>query len=182
MMETYTGQFYDYIYPEADTINVEDIAHALAHTCRFGGHTRRYYSVAEHALLVAWRVKQMGHDDLELAALHHDSHEAYVGDIPSPLKSVLNGDYTQIRDRADVAIAEHLGIDVAKLSDPVIKQADQWALIIEAKALMPSQGEGDYWSGYEVVTDEAPFTLGLLPFEAKWKFLAQHQELKGDTA
>jgi 5'-deoxynucleotidase YfbR-like HD superfamily hydrolase len=59
---------------------------ALAKICRFGAQTKHFYSVAQHALLVRRLVLDAGHDDLELIALHHDSHEAFVGDLPTPLK------------------------------------------------------------------------------------------------
>jgi len=79
---TYTGRIFDYSNPAETPVCLEDIAHALGMLCRFNGHIRRFYSVAQHSVLVS-RLVEPGH---ALQALFHDAAEAYVGDMVSPLK------------------------------------------------------------------------------------------------
>ena len=81
-IHTRTGVI-DPFRPRLSDINIEDIAHATANTCRWGGATTEFYSVAEHSIRVAERVS----DNLKLAALLHDAAEAYLGDIPTPIKA-----------------------------------------------------------------------------------------------
>lgn len=84
-LETYTNKAFYFSDPRPEMVCLPDIAHALAHTCRFNGHTKRFYSVAEHCVLVSHYVP------LHRAAegLLHDAAEAYYGDIPRPLKQAL---------------------------------------------------------------------------------------------
>ena len=83
-------------------IDIQDIAHSLAHICRFNGHTPYFYSVAEHSVLVMKAVEQSGIKltaSLQLAALLHDAHECYVGDIIRPMMKWL--DINQSRGAGD---------------------------------------------------------------------------------
>lgn len=84
-IQTYTGRRFDLFAPQVDQIAIEDIAHALAMTCRFNGHTLRFYSVAEHSL----RVAEILPARYRLWGLLHDAHEAYCGDVVRPLKRRL---------------------------------------------------------------------------------------------
>jgi 5'-deoxynucleotidase YfbR-like HD superfamily hydrolase len=79
---TYTGKKFHYLSPTPEEIDIKDIAHALSLTCRFGGHCRSFYSVAEHSVRVAAEVPASS----ALFALLHDAAEAYLPDIPSPMK------------------------------------------------------------------------------------------------
>jgi len=85
VIETYTGGSFDLFSPDSADVRLLDIAAGLAHTCRFGGHCRGFYSVAEHSLHVSHELP----DDprLQLLGLFHDAGEAYVGDVPRPLKA-----------------------------------------------------------------------------------------------
>lgn len=82
VVATYTGGSVDVFDP--DDIALPDIAAGLAHTCRFGGHCRQYYSVAHHSLHVASELPD-GAPRLRAIGLLHDAAEAYLGDIPRPL-------------------------------------------------------------------------------------------------
>jgi hypothetical protein len=84
-MVTYSGIVFDLMNPDPNLINIEDIAHGLAFTCRWNGHTKRYYSIAEHCLRMTTKAKK----ELKLTALFHDAEEAYWGDIIKPLKEVI---------------------------------------------------------------------------------------------
>ena len=84
-IRTYTGKYLDVFNPDPEQICIEDIAHALANQCRFSGHTRTFYSVVQHSVMVARRVP----DRFKLQALMHDASEAYMLDIPTPIKLKL---------------------------------------------------------------------------------------------
>lgn len=78
--------------PEADQIHIDDIAHGLSNVCRFNGHTSSFFSVARHSINVAKRVLGEGADaNTALKALLHDASEAYLCDIPTPVKEQITG-------------------------------------------------------------------------------------------
>lgn len=131
---TRTGQRFDLLAPRAELISTLDIAHALAHACRFGGHTRHHYSVAQHSLLVASIVP----DGLQLTALLHDATEAYIGDMVRPLKALLP-DYSEIEHGIWLAICERFNIDPNLPTS--VHEADMIALATERRDLMPEHGE-----------------------------------------
>jgi hypothetical protein len=88
-ISTYTGQFHPFA-PQADEVRIVDIAHSLSMLCRFNGHCRRFYSVAEHSYWVADRLLHEFGSDVALVGLLHDAAEAYLGDIVRPLKRRLS--------------------------------------------------------------------------------------------
>jgi hypothetical protein len=144
-IETFTGLLLDYTDPQPDQIDLRDIARALAYSCRWAGHCSTYYSVAEHAVRVRARVIEAGHPELALAALHHDSHEAYVGDWPTPLKRVLDGSgYRDLVDKIDVAIADAFGFRVSEMDTKPVVDADLELLWREAATLKVSGGHGPH--------------------------------------
>lgn len=128
-IQTYTGRKFDLIAPTADMICLRDIAHALAHLCRFTGHTKRFYSVAEHSIWVSQRVPA----EHALSGLLHDATEAYLGDVSTPLKSLLP-DYKLMEQRLWHVIADKYGVPRA-LPD-CVKQADLCALVTERRDLL----------------------------------------------
>lgn len=163
---------------------VEDIAAALSKLCRFGGHARRFHSVAEHALLVHDLVVEQGRDDLALAALHHDSAEAYAIDLPKPIK-VLVCRYDELCKRIDEAIATSLGFARPNAADEdCIKRADLRALTIEAAALLHDRGAG---IRSDLELDLRPEDLARIPAtsltftEAEERFLDAHRRASTAT-
>jgi hypothetical protein len=128
-MQTFTGRRFYPLDPRSDEIDPADIAHALAHLCRYGGHVDRFYSVAEHCVLMSeWVEPQYA-----LAALLHDATEAFVVDVPRPLKRQLPG-YREIEDRLWGVIAIKYGLDLALPAQ--VKEADDRILLTERNALM----------------------------------------------
>lgn len=99
MLTASGGEFYP-LDPRPDEVNIEDIAHALGMSCRYGGHSTRFYSVAEHCVLMATRAPR----GLELATLMHDSSEAYLQDVIRPVKVHLTN-YLSIEDKLMHVIA-----------------------------------------------------------------------------
>lgn len=87
IFNTFSGKRISLYNPDPELICIEDIAHALSHICRFGGHAREFYSVAQHCCLVSY----LAPAEWRLAALMHDATEAYLGDVIKPLKNILNG-------------------------------------------------------------------------------------------
>ncbi|WP_420104129.1 phosphohydrolase [Bosea sp. (in: a-proteobacteria)] len=84
-IQTFTGRQFWPLDPRPDEIEIADIAHALAHQCRYGGHIRQFYSVAEHCVLMAHAVAP----EHRLAALMHDAAEGYLVDLPRPIKRAM---------------------------------------------------------------------------------------------
>ncbi|WP_049924968.1 hypothetical protein [Halopiger goleimassiliensis] len=134
-IETYTGQLIDVLDPSPAAIDLEDVAAGLAHTCRFGGHCSQFYSVAQHSLYVS-RELPSDQPRLQLLGLLHDAGEAYVGDVPRPLKGELEG-FERIEDRVLEAVWE--GLDVQPPTQREwerVMEADDRLLAYEAAALL----------------------------------------------
>jgi hypothetical protein len=84
-IRTYTGRFVDVFNLKPEDIDIVDIAHSLAHQCRFAGHIHRFYSVAEHSIMVAQNLPKPH----KLTGLLHDASEAYFIDMPKPIKEAI---------------------------------------------------------------------------------------------
>ena len=150
VMDTASGVQLDLDNPLPKDINLGDIAAALSKVCRFGAQAKQFYSVALHAVMVRRIVvEEFGRPDLALYALHHDSHEAYVCDIPRPLKLKLkdegNAVYDRVCDALDLAIAMKLEFEIpakGTADQQLVKLADDKALITEARLLIHDGGAG----------------------------------------
>lgn len=127
-----SGKTFDPINPKPSDVSVEDIAHALSNICRFTGHTKTFYSVAQHSVIVSRLVPK----PLALAALFHDASEAYICDVASPVKPYLTG-YMAIERRIQEVIGIYLGINPDLFLHHEIKRADIIALATERRDLMP---------------------------------------------
>lgn len=170
VLATNSGREIDLDNPSPDSIAVEDIAAALSKVCRFGAQATRFYSVAQHAVLVSELVSDvLGRPDLAGTALHHDSHEAYACDIPRPLKLKLrDGAATSVYDevcaRLDATIAVALGVppfDPASADGALVHKADDMALAIESQVLLA--GGLVAVRGGLSLTDEEIVALPVLP-------------------
>jgi hypothetical protein len=136
---TYSSRHFYPLDPRPADVDIDDIAHALSLTCRYNGHTSVFYSVAEHSLLLCQEVTRRRPDDLvqQLQALLHDAAEAYLCDIPRPVKPLLSG-YYEAEARVDRAISEHFGIEIAPKT-ALIAELDTRILCDETAALMPPE-------------------------------------------
>lgn len=177
-IETFTGEFVNVKKPDPATIKLEDIAHALANTGRYGGHSKRFYSVAEHAVFVSiWLARRGWEREVQNGGLHHDDHEAYFTDVPRPIKPLLTG-YEDLTDGMDEAIAVALSLPSLSTDEwEAIKDADTKALWIEARDLLPSQGKN--WQEPPPSHLRTPnyYRGGLTPDAAEMLYLARHKEL-----
>lgn len=122
-------------YAGNPTFDVIDISLALAKNCRFNGHTSLFYSVAQHSLMVAAIMEIDGHDGLE--GLLHDATEAYLTDVPAPLKQFLP-DFKLLDGQWETKLRQKYGLPPHK--SEACQRADWIALFIEAKYMMMSEG------------------------------------------
>jgi len=134
---TASGFILDLANPGRDAIWITDMAAGLGHVCRFAGQGKAFYSVAEHSCLGAEHLGRLGGTPLDqLQFLLHDAHEAYTGDLSTPLKHVLGEGIGRVQARLQVAILEALGVpppDAETAS--LIRQADAVLAATEYAAL-----------------------------------------------
>lgn len=131
-MQTFTGKQFYPTAPSAEDIEIRDIAHALSMICRFGGHTKRFYSVAEHCVFVSRCVAP----EIALWGLLHDAAEAYVGDMVRPLKYQLP-DYMEAEDRIIACLVDRFRLDLESDFIPAgVKEADNRILLDERAAFL----------------------------------------------
>lgn len=132
---TISGRIVDLAAPTADMIDIDDIAHALSNICRYNGHVEYHYSVAQHSCVVHdLLAESAGSYALCLAGLLHDAHEAYTGDIVTPLKQILGGALLRTELLLDRAIYEAAGIlHEAWFANGVVKGADRIAYAWERR-------------------------------------------------
>ena len=113
-IQTYTGRKFHPLRPRVAEVDVRDIAHALSLKCRFGGHCRVFYSVAEHSVRVS-RVLEAKGRELAVWGLMHDAGEAYLPDVGRPVKSFLRvGEGNDVKT-FDAAEEEVLAVVAAAL-------------------------------------------------------------------
>lgn len=183
-LETASGRYVDLVAPVPESICVEDIAHALANTCRYGGQSTRFFSVAEHACIVADRLSVQGRSPrVVLAGLHHDDAEAYLVDIPRPLKHLIVG-YRELEGRMATVIDIALGLPGGAViaATDIVKSADDWALSLEAYHLMPSRGAGWFSEGlFDPDRDGDDWPIGMSPRVAEAAYLQRHRALVAQT-
>jgi hypothetical protein len=168
-MQTYTGKMFWPLDPRVDEICIEDIAHSLSHQCRFAGHTEAFYSVAQHSLLVS-RQRPLS---LALWGLLHDSTEAYLIDLPRPLKrgSEMGWHYKVIENQLMEKICERFGLPTEE--PPEVKHYDNVLLSTEQRDLMKKPPHPWFEREEPLPTKIHP----LSPHEAELKFLHRFHEL-----
>jgi hypothetical protein len=173
-LQTVSGRWVNPFDPDPSQLDAGDIARALANQCRFGGHCRVFYSVAQHSVIVSELVEQRGGDAEDaFAALMHDATEAYLGDMPHPLKhrSALGAAFKAAEVELEQAIRDHFRI---KPDVPEIKRVDRALLATERRAF---SAEDWHWPELEGVE---PLELDLSawsPDEAAQAFARRYAEL-----
>jgi 5'-nucleotidase len=174
-IQTVSGRRFNPLEPDPAEIDIGDIARALSNLCRFGGNCRHFYSVANHSCLVADLVAERGGDvEAQLWSLLHDASEAYLVDLPHPLKhrSELGRLYAEVEDGLQAAICEHFGLSF----DPptLLKPADRALLATERRAVST---EAWHWPELDGVE---PLDLEIepwLPERAHDEFLTRFERL-----
>lgn len=109
-IKTVTDIYFDFDNPTVDMVSIQDIAHALSNIPRWGGHSPEFYSVAQHSLHCLQAAKKLGYSrQMQLEALMHDAHEAYLLDMPKPIKNLLP-DYQVLEKKVDAVIRKKYGL------------------------------------------------------------------------
>lgn len=167
-METFTGIKFYPLDAKPEEIKIEDIAHALSNLCRFGGHCKRFYSVAQHSVLVCSLA-----NEYKLEALLHDATEAYLIDLPRPIKQSIP-EYQEIEKRLSHVIAERF-----KLAYPYpakIHEYDDIALEIEHQALLSNKVMWSFEGGTPITPKNIVIEI-MNPVEAERSFLNHYYRL-----
>lgn len=151
-------------------IDISVIAHALSMQCRFGGHCLKFYSVAEHCV----RASKIVHESDALWALLHDASEAYLLDIPRPIKYMDEFyEYRQAEKRAMETICNHFKLPIDEPKG--VKHADEVMLATEARDLMqPLHPE---WSEWLIVEPLIQHITPWHPEQAEHNFMVRFHEL-----
>jgi len=166
---TYTGRKFDVADPRPEDVDIADIAHALSLLCRYGGHSSRFYSVAEHSVIMSYLVPEKD----ALAALLHDATEAYVVDLPRGVKNAIGEPYRRLEARVWYAVCKRFCLD-PDLPDSV-KYYDNAILLAEKDALIhPSVPEWLVGLGYEKPEIDV---VGFSPAVAEAMFLQRFKQL-----
>lgn len=169
-IRTFKGIEYWPLDPRPEDVLIEDIAHALANVCRYAGHTSRFYSVAEHSILVSRLVAP----ELALAGLLHDATEAYVVDVPRPLKRYLTN-YAEIEELNWQAVAAKF--DLNPVMHESIKNADNAILVTEMRIFMNGQKPKTiYGNSNGLVVPEDIVPIGMLPTWGEAAFMTRFNE------
>lgn len=169
-IQTLSGKKFDYVNATVDDIEIEDIATALSHICRFAGHLPEFYSVAQHSVLCS----QLVEPEFAFEALMHDAAEAYCQDIPAPLKALLP-DYRRIVAFVDELIRFKFNLPLTQSA--VVKYADLTMLATERRDL--DIDDGTPWPILEgIPTSDIIQIAPLRPGQAYGKFMARFNELQ----
>lgn len=128
-IQTYTGKQFFPLNPRKQDIDIRDIARSLSYLCRFNGHCTSFYSVADHCL----RVSAILPDNFALWGLLHDAAEAYISDVPRPVKAFVP-EFTELEEKILAVIAEVFSLPWPMPAE--IRQADDRLLATEARDLV----------------------------------------------
>lgn len=159
--ETLKGRPFDLQRPQPDMFDIEEIATALSHTCRFAGQIPVFYSVAQHSV----HVMQLVRPPLRRRALLHDAREAFVGDMVGPFLRLI-GSHTRIVDfylqQIDEECGRAFGVNLLPIH-PEVHRADMQMLIAERRDLKPNLplangGWGSHLPSFEDVAHIARVT------------------------
>ena len=176
-IQTYSGRQYWPTDPMPEDISIVDIAHHLSNICRYTGACRKFYSVAQHSVLMS-RMELIIEADLEWLALLHDAAEAYTGDFSRPVKRTHK--QMKFLDTINtVAVLKRFELDGSVSFPPFppeIEQADRILLATERRDLMARLPRP--WISTEQVRPLHATIVPQLPMEAKEAFLNRVRELK----
>ena len=136
-IQTFSGRRFYPADPRAEDMDIGDVAHALSMICRFNGHTRWHYSVAQHAVLSARQAPR----EHAFEALHHADTEAWIADLTRPVKHMLPP-YVKMEAKIDRVKCKWLGLPHPMSS--AVKMIDNRMLVTEASQLLSGRGEA-WW-------------------------------------
>ena len=166
-IQTFTGRQFFPLAPDPAALDIRDIAHALAHLCRFNGHCRSFYSVADHCL----RVSRIVPPEHALWGLLHDAAEAYLADVPRPVKYQIPA-YRDHEAALERVIAARF--ELPWPMPPAVKHADNVLLATEKRDLMAPEP-----APWHLTAEPLPDPIvPLAPAAAREAFLARFAALR----
>jgi len=169
-VQTYTGRAFWPFCPMVEDIDILDIAHGLAMKCRFSGHTAKFYSVAQHSVLVSRMVPEKD----RLWGLLHDAAEAYLADVAKPIKSLPEfAPFRAAEEKLMRVIAKRFGLSWPEPES--VKVADVRALATERRDLMLPPPKS--WKSTERVEPFAEKLFSWTPTRAEAEFLEAWDQL-----
>ena len=176
-IQTYTGTIFYPLDPRMEDIEIEDVAHGLSHKARFTGHTRKLYTTCEHAVRVCNHLAMCGASLMEqFVGLHHDDTDAYLPDVPTPLKVLPEFQwFRDLEHHLQDMCFKKFGCVVGDYS--VIKNSDIVLLLTEKRDLMPTKN-GNWQHKYTQKPIPEPYFIE--PWEptyAKQMYLHMHNTL-----
>lgn len=174
-IQTYTGRKFYPLDPSPEDVDIIDIAHALSMTCRFSGHCRAFYSVAEHSVHMArFADGYLDGPEVALWALLHDASEAYLPDVCRPIKDQMEG-FREWEDRILEAVADKYQLPFPIPECDTIKDLDTRILLTEMDVLMDGDEARHTLDGHEAL----PVRLHMwTPEWAKREFLSTFHRLQ----
>jgi 5'-deoxynucleotidase YfbR-like HD superfamily hydrolase len=192
-IQTYSGKRFNYLFPESNTYDFEEIAHCLSKEQRFANHLILPWSVGQHALLVH-KIVQLDFQymkesakkdylpsqqkDILKWAIHHDDLEAYFKDIPTPLKGLLN-DYKNLYELHEQYYVENvIKIGIFTPNSVIFKNADRYAMYIEDILFgsTPKDGPWHRWTVEKIRTiDDKQFDGNIMRYVQKLMLMDEKQ-------
>jgi len=170
-LQSFLGQAVYPLDPDVSTISIIDVAHALSNQCRFLGHSRIFYSVAQHSVFVSELVPPQD----ALWGLLHDASEAYLGDVPRPLKKLPEFEQYRIIERLTTKlICEIFGLPPQQPES--VTHADLVALATEARDLMAPPPQP--WNPMPPPSER--HIVPISPKQAEHAFLERFWQLRGE--
>lgn len=179
-LATSTGNMWSILEPDKSDVHLIDIVVGLARTCRYGGQIREdadFYSVAEHCtLMVKWMLANamLHFREDALKVLLHDASEAFLGDIPTPLKALIPA-YKVIEDRCQDVIDAAFGLDAAKITHAEIKNVDIRIRDDERSAMIAEPAQSlqrkIFWEKHPGLEPLGVEVRGLPPQDARREFV-----------
>ncbi len=172
-----SGRMFNPLKPDANQISIEDIAHAGSMQCRYGGHSRFFYSVNEHAIQVSNMIEQWGGTiEEQIAGLLHDCDEALgLPDLPRPVKKNMPG-YREAGERIQEAVFRKY--DLTFPMAPLVILADNSILFLYERPVLMGHRNEEFWQyDGELRKADKVYIMGLEPIQTKKLFLARFNEL-----
>ena len=137
-IHTFTGKNFYFLDPKPEDICIEDIAHSLSNQCRFAGHSKYFMSIAQHSVMVS-EFPYLDTQEKQMWGLLHDASEAYLTDIPTPIKNCLP-EYKEMEANLQSIIANKFGLYASEPRE--VTRADKESLINEGFHMLRNT---DYW-------------------------------------
>lgn len=178
-IETYSGKWFDILEPIPGMIDIKSIAHSLSNICRYTGHVRHFYSVAQHS----WIGSVIIPEPYKLEFLLHDASEAYIGDMSRPLKHCTEAGRAYREVEANISAVIRQVFNLPSVQSDIIHEYDNMMLYAEKSQLMGNLE----WTKASREACECPDNKAadiliqeFMPQEAELKFLARFKQLTGE--